>query len=104
MLDHGILSLLIQQIIAEFQLTDTQASLLLGPAFASIDVLVGIPLSPLIVRRARTKIIAIGITVWSLATAPAVLRAIPSSCSSHGWSPAQSPASVGTPTGATWSG
>ncbi len=69
MLDQGILGLLIQQIIVDFQLTDTQASLLLGPAFAFVYVLVGIPLSPLIDRRVRKRIIAIGITVWSLATA-----------------------------------
>jgi MFS family permease len=69
MLDQGILSLLIQQIIVDFSLTDTQASLLLGPAFAFVYVLVGIPLSPLIDRWTRTKIIAIGITVWSFATA-----------------------------------
>jgi len=49
-LDQGILSLLIQQIIEDFSLTDTQASLLLGPAFAFVYVLVGIPLSPLIDR------------------------------------------------------
>lgn len=69
MLDQGILALLIQQIIEDFQLTDTQASLLLGPAFAFVYVIVGIPLSPLIDRWTRTKIIAIGITVWSFATA-----------------------------------
>lgn len=69
MLDQGILGLLIQQIIRDFQLTDTQASLLLGPAFAFVYVVVGIPLSPVIDRWTRTKIIAIGITVWSLATA-----------------------------------
>ncbi|BBC72545.1 MFS transporter [Altererythrobacter sp. B11] len=69
MLDQGILGLLIQRIIEDFSLTDTQASLLLGPAFAFVYVVVGIPLSPLIDRWTRKKIIAIGITVWSLATA-----------------------------------
>ena len=69
MLDQGILGLLIQQIIVDFSLTDTQASMLLGPAFAFVYVLVGIPLSPLIDRWTRTRIIAVGITVWSLATA-----------------------------------
>lgn len=69
MLDQGILGLLIQQIIRDFNLTDTEASLLLGPAFAFVYVIVGIPLSPLIDRWTRTKIIAIGVTVWSLATA-----------------------------------
>jgi MFS family permease len=69
MLDQSILGLLIQQIIADFSLSDTQASVLLGPAFAFVYVLVGIPLSPLIDRWTRTRIIAIGISVWSLATA-----------------------------------
>jgi hypothetical protein len=36
MLNQGILSLLTQQIIVDFQLTGTPASLLLGPAFASV--------------------------------------------------------------------
>lgn len=69
MLDQGIVSLLIQQIIVDFQLTDTEASLLLGPAFAFVYVIVGIPLSPLIDRWTRKKIVAVGITIWSLATA-----------------------------------
>lgn len=69
MLDQGILSLLIQQIIQDFKLTDTQASLLLGPAFAFVYVVVGIPFSPMIDRWTRKKIVAVGITVWSLATA-----------------------------------
>lgn len=69
LLDQGILGLLIQRIIEDFRLTDTQASLLLGPAFAFVYVIVGIPLSPLIDRWVRKRIIAIGITVWSLATA-----------------------------------
>lgn len=69
MLDQGILGLLIQRIIEDFGLTDTQASLLLGPAFAFVYVLVGLPVSPLIDRWRRTWIISIGITVWSLATA-----------------------------------
>jgi MFS family permease len=68
MLDQGILGLLIQRIIEDFQLSDTQASLLLGPAFAFVYAVVGIPLSPLIDKWVRKRIIAIGITIWSLAT------------------------------------
>ncbi|WP_169053497.1 MFS transporter [Alteraurantiacibacter aquimixticola] len=68
-LDQSILGLLIQQIIDDFSLTDTQASLLLGPAFAFVYALVGIPLSPLIDRWVRTRLLVIGVTVWSLATA-----------------------------------
>lgn len=69
MLDQGILNLLIQDIIVDFQLTDTQASLLLGPAFAMAYLLFGVPLSPLIDRSVRKRMIAAAITVWSLATA-----------------------------------
>jgi MFS family permease len=68
-LDQGILILLIQQIITDFQLTDTQASMLLGPAFAIAYIVVGVPLSPLIDRWVRKRLIAVAITVWSLATA-----------------------------------
>ena len=75
MLDQGILGLLIQQIIEDFGLTDTQASLLLGPAFAFVYVVVGIPLSPLIDRWRRTWILTVGVTVWSLATAACGLAA-----------------------------
>ncbi len=75
MLDQGILSLLIQQIIRDFRLSDTQASLLLGPAFAFVYVMVGVPLSPLIDRWVRKRLIAIAITVWSLATVACGLAA-----------------------------
>ncbi|GAA0274200.1 MFS transporter [Alteraurantiacibacter aestuarii] len=69
MLDQGILGLLIQQIIVDFGLTDTQASLLLGPAFVLFYVVLGVPLSVLIDRWRRTWIISVGIFVWSAATA-----------------------------------
>ena len=69
MLDQGILNLLIEDIITDFRLTDTQASLLLGPAFATAYLLVGVPISPLIDRLVRKRMIAIAITVWSLGTA-----------------------------------
>ena len=69
LLDQGILGLLIQQIIVDFGLTDTQASLLLGPAFVLFYVVLGVPISPLIDRWNRTWIISVGIFVWSLATA-----------------------------------
>lgn len=68
LLDQGILGLLIQQIIVDFSLTDTQASLLLGPAFVLFYVVLGVPLSVLIDRWKRTWIISVGIFVWSAAT------------------------------------
>ena len=69
LLDQGIMGLLIEQIIADFALTDTQASLLLGPAFVLFYAVLGIPFSPLIDRWRRTWIIAAGVLIWSLATA-----------------------------------
>ena len=75
MLDQGILGLLIQQIIGDFKLTDVEASLLLGPAFVLFYVVLGVPLSALIDRWKRTWIIAIGIFVWSMATAACGLAA-----------------------------
>lgn len=69
LLDQGIMGLLINQIIADFNLTDTQASLLLGPAFVLFYAVLGVPLSPLIDRWRRTWIISAGVLVWSLATA-----------------------------------
>jgi len=75
LLDQGIMGLLINQIIADFNLTDTQASLLLGPAFVLFYAVLGVPLSPLIDRWRRTWIISAGVLVWSLATAACGLAA-----------------------------
>ena len=69
LLDQGIMGLLIEQIIADFALSDTQASLLLGPAFVLFYAILGVPFSPLIDRWRRTWIISAGVLVWSLATA-----------------------------------
>jgi MFS family permease len=69
LLDQGIMGLLIEQIIADFSLSDTQASLLLGPAFVLFYAVLGVPFSPLIDRWRRTWIISAGVLVWSLATA-----------------------------------
>jgi len=69
LLDQGILGLLIQQIKTDFALTDTQAGWLLGPAFVLFYATFGVPLSRFIDRWNRTRIIAAGIFIWSLATA-----------------------------------
>lgn len=68
-LDQGIVGLLIEQIKADFALSDTQAGLLMGPAFVLFYACVGLPLSRYIDRGNRTFIISIGIFVWSMATA-----------------------------------
>lgn len=69
LLDQGIIGLLIQQIKTDFSLTDTEAGMLLGPAFVIFYALLGLPLSRFVDRSKRTVIMSIGIFVWSLATA-----------------------------------
>ncbi|MCP3999334.1 MAG: MFS transporter [Gammaproteobacteria bacterium] len=68
-IDRYILSLLIEPIKNDLELTDTQVSLLLGPAFALFYTTLGVPLGWLSDRARRTWIIGVGVTVWSLATA-----------------------------------
>ncbi|HWW64532.1 MAG TPA: MFS transporter [Sphingomonadaceae bacterium] len=69
LLDQGIIGLLIQQIKTDFALTDTEAGLLLGPAFVIFYAFLGLPLSRYVDRANRTIIMSIGIFVWSIATA-----------------------------------
>jgi MFS family permease len=69
LLDQNILGLLIQQIKTDFQLTDSQAGLLLGPTQALFYALVAVPLSRFIDRWTRKWIMMGGLIVWSLATA-----------------------------------
>ncbi len=66
--DRTILSLLIEPIKADLELTDTQLGLLLGPAFGILYATMGLPFGWLADRWRRTWIIGIGATVWSLAT------------------------------------
>ncbi|HWJ70519.1 MAG TPA: MFS transporter [Sphingobium sp.] len=69
LLDQGVIGLLIQQIKQDFTLTDTEAGLLLGPAFVIFYAFLGLPLSRFVDRSNRTVIVSIGIFVWSVATA-----------------------------------
>ena len=69
LLDQNILGLLIQQIKTDFQLSDSQAGLLLGPTQALFYALVAVPFSRYIDRWTRKWIMAGGLIVWSLATA-----------------------------------
>ena len=75
LLDQNILGLLIQQIKADFALTDSQAGLLLGPTQAIFYALVAVPFSRYIDRWTRRWIVAGGLIVWSLATAASGLAA-----------------------------
>lgn len=69
LIDRYILGLLIESIKADLGLTDTQIGLLLGPSFVIFCVVMGLPLGWLADRKRRTMIIAVGLALWSLATA-----------------------------------
>ncbi|MEQ8734793.1 MAG: MFS transporter [Rhodospirillaceae bacterium] len=68
-IDRQIMSLLIEPIKADLELTDLQIGLILGPAFAIFYVTLGIPIGWLADRKSRRNIIGLGITVWCLMTA-----------------------------------
>jgi MFS family permease len=68
-IDRQILSLLIEPIRADLDITDTQVSLLAGLAFTIFYTLMGVPIARLADQRNRRTIIAIGIASWSFMTA-----------------------------------
>lgn len=68
-LDRELLSLVINPVKESFELTDFQVSLLLGPAFAIFYTVMGIPLGWAADRYNRTRLIAAGMSLWSVMTA-----------------------------------
>jgi MFS family permease len=68
-IDVTIMSLLVRPIKADLQLSDMQVSFLLGAAFAIFYTFIGLPAARFVDRNARTKILAAGLAVWSMATA-----------------------------------
>ena len=67
--DRLILNLLVDPIRDELQISETQISLLQGAAFAVFYALISLPLGRYADRHNRRNLIAIGIAVWSVATA-----------------------------------
>ncbi len=67
--DRQVLAYLVGPIKADLGVTDTQMGLLGGTTFAVFYTLFGIPLGRLADSRSRRTIIAIGLFLWSLATA-----------------------------------
>jgi MFS family permease len=67
-IDRGIITVLIEPIKNELGLSDTQAALLIGPAFAVFFVLAGIPLGRLADRTSRRGVAAACLFVWSVMT------------------------------------
>ncbi|MDG2306225.1 MAG: MFS transporter [Candidatus Binatia bacterium] len=68
-LDRQIVSILAERIKADIGATDAQMGFLYGTAFAVFYALFGIPLGRLADMWDRKKLIAIGLTFWSMMTA-----------------------------------
>jgi MFS family permease len=67
--DRQILSILANDIKADLGLTDAQLGFLYGTAFAIFYALFGIPLGRLADSWNRTRLLALGLTLWSCMTA-----------------------------------
>ncbi|MHA7900471.1 MAG: spinster family MFS transporter [Henriciella sp.] len=67
-MDRQITAILIDDLKAEFALSDTQLGLLSGLAFALFYATLGIPIAKLADRSNRVNIISIAISVWGLMT------------------------------------
>ncbi|WCM29477.1 MFS transporter [Sphingomonas sp. QA11] len=67
-LDRQILNLMVGPIKVDLHLTDTQFALLTGGAFGIFYTVMGLPIGWLADRYPRTRIIACGVALWSLAT------------------------------------
>ncbi|CAN5212533.1 MFS transporter [soil metagenome] len=67
--DRTILSLLVTPIRADLKINDLQMGLLMGPTFAVFFALMGAPLGWAADRVDRLRLAAVGVALWSLATA-----------------------------------
>ncbi|GIS50676.1 MAG: hypothetical protein Ct9H90mP25_1100 [Gammaproteobacteria bacterium] len=67
--DRQVIGLLVEPIKADFQISDTEVSLLLGLSFAIFYCLVALPIGRLVDTKSRKNIVAVGITLWSFMTA-----------------------------------
>jgi MFS family permease len=68
MLDRNVMSILIDPIKKELNLTDTMLGLMMGFGFVLIYLLLSLPVSRYADRRARIPIISTGLALWSLMT------------------------------------
>jgi MFS family permease len=68
-LDRQLLSLVVTDVKADLDLTDSQVSIILGFAFALFYTTMGIPIGRLADKKSRRAIIGIGITFWCFMTA-----------------------------------
>ena len=67
-IDRVVISVLLEPIKHEFQVSDTQLGLLSGLSFALLYSAFGLPIARFADRGNRKKLIAVAISVWSLMT------------------------------------
>jgi MFS family permease len=67
--DRIIISLLVDPIKADLELSDSDMGLMMGPAFALFYALMGLPIGRMVDKRSRTLIVSAGIFLWSIMTA-----------------------------------
>jgi len=67
-LDRKIIALLVVDLKRDLMLTDVEASLLQGVAFAVLFVVAGLPIGRLVDRANRRNIVVAGVLLWSAAT------------------------------------
>lgn len=67
-IDRQILSLLVEPVKADLNISDTQFSLLVGLAFSLFYSICGVPLGYLADRKSRRLIVSAGVLTWSMMT------------------------------------
>jgi len=67
--DRNILNILIEPIKRELGASDTLMGVLTGPAFALFFAGAGVPIARLADRGSRTRIVLVGLVLWSIVTA-----------------------------------
>ena len=72
-IDRQIPSMLVEPIKQDFNLTDSQIALLGGAAFSIFYAIMALPIGYAVDRYQRTKVLGIGVFLWSLMTALAGL-------------------------------
>src|SRR5262245_14632802 len=69
LVDRNLMSMLLDSIKRDLGVSDSLMGLLVGPAFAVLYTVAGIPIARLADRHSRRLVLAVGLAIWSLATA-----------------------------------
>ncbi len=83
-LDRQVMLILVEPIQGDLGLSDTQMGIIIGPAFMAFFLAAAMPMGALADRHARNRLLAAGITIWSVATLWAGVRTVSANSRSHG--------------------